>query len=845
MADNQQASEQVLEKSTESASAKTSDKTANEANSGKEDLVQKQKEYIDYLKNGGTSGITDQFGKPRFKYSVEHVKAAADHQDAPTMVAPEMVAAQHRPGDPTKSADTSVAKAPGDGSIDNQSDGSRQVANSDGSTTYINDDNSQRTIDKNGRVIALTQADGKSGKFEYDSKGELQKIALPDGGSQTRRADGTWVTADKNGKETGRINGDIKVTDEGDVVFVGKDGNSQVSHLDGSKTVIHSDQSQVTIDKSGKVTSLTQSDGDTAKFDYDKSGNLTKVHLPDGGAQTRQADGSWARTDKDGKEVGKLNGDIFVTHSGDVVYANKNGEVQVSHLDASRTYINKDQSQITYDKDGKVTSLTQADGDTANFEYDRNGKLRRFSLPDGGSQTRNDDGTWTRTDKNGKAVSKVDGQMSVKDNGDIVLENKDGSGQTSHLDGTRTIKNADQSEKVLDNDGKVIAIKQADGDRASFEYDAKGQLSKINLPDGGAQTKNPDGTWTRTDKDGKELKRIEADITVTPDGDVVLIGKDGNSQVSHLDGSKTFIHPDQSQITYDKDGKVKTLTQADGDTANFEYDKDGKLKKFSLPDGGAQTRNDDGTWSRTDKNGKEVGKVNGDISVEENGDIVLKSKDGSGQISHLDGSKTITNKDQSEMKVDKDGKVVLIKQADGDKASFEYDQKGQLNKINLPDGGAQTKNADGTWTRTDKDGNEVKRLQADITVTPDGDVALIGKDGHSQISHLDGSTTYIEPNQSQVTIDREGHVTNIGYPDGTRNKVEYGGDFKPQQITTTTAGGETYTWKKQGDGWKRYDSSGKEIDKIDGDISVDPDGSIIVKNKDGSLSIQRPDGRQE
>lgn len=826
MPDNQQPAEQTIEKSTEtSSSERTSEKTANEANAGKEDLVQKQKDYLDYLKGGGTSGITDEFGKPQFKYSAEHVRAAMDHN-----VAPDSVVAQRR-ADLSKPQESTAASPEGQ--------------SSDGSTTYQNADNSKMTIDKNGRVTELRQADGKSGKFEYNPNGDLEKITLPDGTTQTKKSDGTWSVADKNGKETGRINGDIQVTKEGDVVFVGKDGNSQISHLDGSKTVINADQSQMTKDKSGKVTSITQADGDTTKFEYDQSGSLNKVKLPDGGSQTKQSDGSWIHNDKDGKEVGKLNGDVFVTQSGDVVHADKNGEVQVDHLDASKTFINKDQSQITYDKDGKVTSLTQADGDTAKFEYDRSGKLRRFSLPDGGAQTRNDDGTWTRTDKNGKDVSTIDGDIKVEKNGDIVLQAKDGSGQVSHLDGSRTTINADKSEKTVDKDGKVIAIKQADGDRATFDYDQQGQLSKIHLPDGGAQTRNPDGTWTRTDKDGKELKRVDADISVTPDGDVVLIGKDGNSQVSHLDGSRTFINPDQSQITYDRDGKVKTLTQADGDTANFEYDKDGKLKKFSLPDGGAQTRNDDGTWTRTDKNGKEVSKINGDISVKDNGDIVLESKDGSGQISHLDGSKTTTNKDKSEMKVDKDGKVVAVKQADGDKASFEYDKQGQLNKIHLPDGGAQTKNPDGTWTRTDKNGKELKRIDAEISVTPEGDVALIAKDGQSQISHLDGSKTYIEPDQSQTTVNKDGQVVNIGYPDGTRNKVDYGADSKPEKITTTTAGGEQYQWKKEGDGWRRYDSKGNQIDKIDGEISVEPDGSIKVKNKDGSTSIQRPNGTQE
>ena len=665
MADDQQPDEQSLEKSSESSTSNVSEQAHNEANAGKADLVQKQKDYIDYLKGGGTSGITDQFGKPSFKYSVEHVKAAMDHKgdfgrsnqsDSTPQYRPDF----GRPGDPSQESpanplggetgdtqskpqsdkSSESPASPEDDKSEKKSDASRQVSNSDGSVTYLNDDNSQMTVDKNGRVIALTQADGRGGKFDYDSKGELSKINLPDGAAQTRRPDGTWVTTDKNGKETGRVNGDISVTKEGDVVFVGKDGNSQVSHLDGSKTVINSDQSQLTMDKNGKVTTLTQADGDTAKFHYDKSGTLNKIELPDGGAQTRQADGTWMRTDKDGKEVGKLNGDVFVTQSGDVVYADKNGEVQVSHLDASRTYINKDQSQITYDKDGKVTSLTQSDGDSAKFEYDRSGKLRRFSLPDGGHQTRNDDGTWTRTDKSGKELSKLDGEMSVKDNGDIVLENKDGSGQISHLDGSKTIINADKSEKVLDMNGRVVAIKQADGDRASFEYDERGDLNKINLPDGGAQVRNPDGSWSRTDESGKEIKRLDGDISVTPDGDVVLIGKDGRSQISHLDGSKTFIEANQSQTTVDMEGRVVNIGYPDGTRNRVAYDADSKPSSIitTTADGDSYTWKKEGDgWKRYDSSGKEIDKMDGDVSVESDGSIVVKNKDGSVSIQRPDG----------------------------------------------------------------------------------------------------------------------------------------------------------------------------------------------------------------
>lgn len=56
--------EKVEGKQQEAESTKSSESAVTEANAGKVDLVDKQKEQIEYLKSGGRSGITDDFGKP-------------------------------------------------------------------------------------------------------------------------------------------------------------------------------------------------------------------------------------------------------------------------------------------------------------------------------------------------------------------------------------------------------------------------------------------------------------------------------------------------------------------------------------------------------------------------------------------------------------------------------------------------------------------------------------------------------------------------------------------------------------------------------------------------------------
>ncbi len=71
--------EDDLERSS-SSSTRTPDQVVRQANDGKADLVEEQQQHMKYLKDGGTSGITDEFGKPLFFESSEISKAADQPQ---------------------------------------------------------------------------------------------------------------------------------------------------------------------------------------------------------------------------------------------------------------------------------------------------------------------------------------------------------------------------------------------------------------------------------------------------------------------------------------------------------------------------------------------------------------------------------------------------------------------------------------------------------------------------------------------------------------------------------------------------------------------------------------------
>jgi YD repeat-containing protein len=237
----------------------------------------------------------------------------------------------------------------------------------------------------------------------------------------------------------------------------------------------------------------------------------------------------------------------------DASYIGKDGEVHAGQdddgsivtydeSDGSVSRTNPDQSQVVYDKDGRLTSCTHPDGNTAKMEYDKDGNLNKVKLPDESSWDKNQDGTWDRKDKDGKTLDHVDTIAASKD-GDVMLQDeKTGETRVSHLDGSRTLINGDNSQMTTDADGHVTSVTHPDGKTATVEYGDDGQAKKLNLPDGGHWEKKGESNWQRTDKDGKVLDDLDGTISVSKDGAIVLDDqKSGESQISHLDGSRETI----------------------------------------------------------------------------------------------------------------------------------------------------------------------------------------------------------------------------------------------------------------------------------------------------------------
>ncbi len=314
------------------------------------------------------------------------------------------------------------------------------VKHKDGSVTEFGEDGqSQMTKDIEGRPTSITYKDGTTNKIKYDKDGNVEELDTKDGSVWKKNEDGEWKRT-KDGKPVDDEVGEFKVTEDGDIIALRKDGSPDiVKHRDGSVTEFgKDDNSQMTKDLDGRPTSITYPDGSTNKIKYDKDGNVEELDTKDGSVWKKNEEGEWKRT-KDGQPVDDEVGGFQVTKEGDIVATRKDGTVDlVKHPDGSLTEFSQDgKSSMTKDSEDRPTSITYPDGNTNKITYDADGNPTEIKVPDS-TWKKGEDGKWTRFDDKGKVVETSDGGFRVDKNGDLVALKADGSvDEVLHKDGTQ------------------------------------------------------------------------------------------------------------------------------------------------------------------------------------------------------------------------------------------------------------------------------------------------------------------------------------------------------------------------------------------------------------------------
>lgn len=190
------------------------------------------------------------------------------------------------------------------------------------------------------------------------------------------------------------------------------------------------------------------------------------------------------------------------------------------------------------------------------------------------------------------------------------------------------------------------------------------------------------------------------------------------------------------------------------------------------------------------------------------------------------------------VQVDKDGHVTEVSLPNGQKRSFGYDQKGELNSIIEPDGRSY-KSVDGKWV--DAQGKPAPFDKPAVSST--GDLVMTAADQRIITETQDGKTTALNPkDNSVITYDGNFHVTNVHYANGQSRSFKYDNDTL---TSITETDGKVYTLKdgqwRAPDNSNTYNSDAKVLP--DGTYSYkQPDGKVISTTTKGDVSQINPDG---
>ena len=275
-------------------------------------------------------------------------------------------------------------------------------------------------------------------------------------------------------------------------------------------------------DTSGNLTGITDPTGNRTNFQYDTKRNLTAVVDPQGNTQTAVS------YDSEGRVATHRHGAETWTYT---------------YLPSLNRTTKRDSAGNTwiyeYNSTGNITKITDPLGGTNSFVYDEN--LRVIE-----STNANGNGTVITYDPRGNPLTVTD-----------------------PLGITRRMT----YDPVLN---RLLTIQNAAGSVTSFEYDARGNLTK---------STNAFGEATEYEYDPRDLLTRVTD----PLGNVSTLAYDIHGNLIDT------VDPmgNRSAATYDLLGKILTTTDSEGRTIQYEYDANSRLIQSTDPDGGKTSYNYD------------------------------------------------------------------------------------------------------------------------------------------------------------------------------------------------------------------------------------------------------------
>ena len=470
-------------------------------------------------------------------------------------------------------------------------------------------------------LASYKNRNGDMESYEYDFDGVLYKIIGADGNAYVEN------TYDSQGRALSQKDGAGQLTQfsydvDNNTYIIAK---TTVTYPDGSVQDYNNEYNRVTsttlnasnisyeYDANGKISKLTNQEGNSWDFKRNDQGQLTEYKDPLGNTYkyTYDADNNLVQTENpDGKQV--------------------SFEYDANQNLKAITYPDFSTKSFTYDANNQLTGTTNQLGNITNFSYGVNGFISTITLPNSGEMKYEytalgqvssvEDPLGHKTtytyDNEGKLASKTDASANItlyayNGYGDLAEITDANGGKTLYeynTDGLRTkVAYADSStiEYTYDVLGRLTETKDKLGRVSKQEYDTFGRLAKVTTPQGkyiayqydavgnllklvdeygnelsseynalGQATKKYDALSNLLTQ--KEYNALGLPSTITNGlGKNVKFQYDGLNRLT----SSTLSDSITASAQYDALGQITAITDPKGNQTSYEYDELGSLVK--------------------------------------------------------------------------------------------------------------------------------------------------------------------------------------------------------------------------------------------------------------------------
>lgn len=550
-------------------------------------------------------------------------------------------------------------------------------------------------------LLKATDALGHSTTYEYDSEGN-QALEKDAEGNETK-----WTYNTTHDVET-------ETTPRGEKTTYERDANGNVAAIERPAPEKAIQEWTFEHAENGDLESATDSLGHETTFEYDSYGDLKAETDPEGDKTT------WTY-DEDGRQLTEVS---------------PRGNEEGAEASEFETTVERDgrgqpvkvtdplgrETEYAYDENGNLETVTDANEHTTTYTYNADDERTEV-------EAANEDMTKVAYDSMGSVKSRTDGNGHTTSYEHDVLDQL--TEEEDPLERTTTRK--------YDAGGNLEETEDAIERTVSYAYDKANRLTGIDY----SEEATADITY-EYDEDGNVVKMIDGTGTTSRTYD--QLGRltkveNGNEEVVEYnynvgDQQTEIVYPNGEPVerSFDKAGRVETITDWLGNKTTFEYNADSQIEATNFPEGTADV--DEYAYDQ-------AGQLT-EISMKQESEVLASmsyTRDGIGQIEA----------------VEEEGFPEVPKH------EYEYDAKNRLTKHN------------GTTFEYDS-ANNVTKISPTTYSYDKGDQIETASSGSFEFNEL-GQRVKSTPEGGSATTysyDQAGNLVAIEFPE-SENTFEYDG----------------------------------------------------------------------